>query len=255
MSELTRLATAAMFLTRLPTGSLASAEPAELARSTRYFPLVGFGVGVLLAIGLSILLKVFPASVALGLMLLLSIRLTGAFHEDGLADVADSAGAFQIDRKLEIMRDSRLGTYGSLALILLVLIKLLSLWELSQLDLRWCLGVLVAAHVLSRWSSVWLMVFIPYARPEAANKVVAEGVTLRRLAESTVWAFALLCVLAWWVSPAILLLLPMAWLVTVLAGRHFSRSFGGITGDCLGAANQLVETAVFLGTLAALTWH
>lgn len=249
------LATAIMFLTRLPTGKLASGEAAVLARSSRYFPLVGFGIGVLLAAGLALLLEVFPATVALGLMLLLSIRLTGAFHEDGLADVADSAGAFQVDRKLEIMRDSRVGTYGSLALILLVLIKLLSLWELVQLDVRWCLCALVTAHVLSRWSSVWLMVFVPYARPEAANKVVAEGVTLRRLVESTLLAVVLLVLLACWVSPAILLSLPVAWLVTVLAGRHFEKAFGGITGDCLGATNQLVEVAVYLSVLGALSWH
>lgn len=255
MQELRRLATAVMFLTRLPTGSLGSGDPAELVHATRYFPLVGLIIGMLLAASLAVLQQLLPASVAVALMLLLSVRLTGAFHEDGLADVADSAGAFGVDRKLEIMRDSRVGTYGSLALILLIVIKLLSLWELWLLAPALCLAVLVSAHVLSRWSSVCLMALVDYARPEAANKVIAEGVDRRCLVNSSLCAALALLPLALWQSMALYLLFPVAGLTVLVAARQFRQAFGGITGDCLGAANQMVEVSVFLSVLMVLTWH
>lgn len=252
--ELSRLATAIMFLTRLPTGNFASGNPAELVKASRYFPMVGFMIGLMLAVSLGILLHLLPATVAIALMLLLSVRLTGAFHEDGLADVADSAGAFDIDRKLEIMRDSRVGTYGSLALILLVVIKLLSLWELVQLDPFLTLAVLVCAHILSRWSSVLLMVLLDYARPEAANKVVAEGVDKRCLLQASVCALVVILPLALWQGFALYGLFAVAILVVLMAASRFRKAFGGITGDCLGAANQLVEVAVYVSALLVLTW-
>ncbi|MGQ7843730.1 adenosylcobinamide-GDP ribazoletransferase [Granulosicoccus sp. 3-233] len=255
MQELNRLATAIMFLTRLPTGTLASGEATELVRSTRYFPLVGFIVGSMLAASLAILQQLLPISVSIALMLLLSVRLTGAFHEDGLADVADSAGAFGVDRKLEIMRDSRVGTYGALALILLVVIKLLSLWELWMLAPQLCLATLICAHVLSRWSSVCLMVLEEYARPEAANKVVAEGVDRRCLLHASLCTAAVLLPLALWQGAGLYLLFIVAWLVVLLSGRRFRAVFGGITGDCLGAANQVVEVTVLLSVLMVVSWH
>jgi len=250
MRELVTIGTAIMFLTRAPVGKFCSGDAAVLAKATRYFPLVGALVGGALAVTLVLLLTLFPASVAVALMLVLAVLLTGAFHEDGLADVADSAGAFGLDRKLEIMRDSRVGTYGSLALVLLVLLKFLAVWELVQINVGVCLAALVAAHVLSRWGSVWLMATIAYARPEAANKVVAEGVNARRLLESSAWTVLLLLPVALLVSPVVYWMLPVAWLMVTLCGYRFKKVFGGITGDCLGAANQVVEVSIYLFAVA-----
>ena len=184
MQEIVRLCTAIMFLTRLPVGRFASGDPDVLSQSSRYFPLVGLIVGGLLCFAYLIVAYVFPVSVAIALLLLLSVLLTGAFHEDGLADVADSAGAFSLEKKLAIMRDSRVGTYGALALILLVMIKFVSLESLASADGRALLAAILSAHVLSRWSSVYLMAGVPYARAEANNKVVTEGVNSRRLYEA-----------------------------------------------------------------------
>lgn len=240
-------ATATMFLTRVPVGGLASGDPRALSRATRWFPLVGLGVGAALAASFALVSLVLPTGVAAVATLAIGVRLTGAFHEDGLADVADSAGAFDVERKLEIMRDSRVGTYGALALVLLALAK----WQLLV-----AAGVGVAAfalpvaHVASRWATVWLMARFDYARPEAANRVVAEGVTGRRLGEATLVACA--CVaLVGLVSGAPVACAAaslVAPLVAELAGHRFRATFGGVTGDCLGAANQLVE----VGTLAAI---
>ena len=244
--------TALMFLTRLPVGRFCSGDATVLSISVRYFPLVGAVVGCLLAASLSVFHHILPATIAVFLMLVLSVRLTGAFHEDGLADVADSAGAFSVDRKLEIMRDSRVGTYGALALILLVLGKFVLLTELLAVGINVCLVALISSHVLSRWGSVLLMATEPYARPEAANKVVAEGVTSMRLFETTLTAIVLLALLGIFSSMLVLALLPVAALTTVLCAKRFKHAFGGITGDCLGAANQIIEIVVLLSVVAYL---
>ena len=251
MQELARLCTAIMFLTRLPVGRFASGDPDVLSQSSRYFPLVGLIVGGLLCFAYLLVSYVFPTPVAIALLLLLSVLLTGAFHEDGMADIADSAGAFSLEKKLDIMRDSRVGTYGALALILLVLIKFVSLESLASADSRELLAAILSAHVLSRWSSVYLMARIPYARAEADNKVVTEGVNSRRLFEATIIAVLCLIFPGLLVGAGIFITLPLAFLLCLLAGSYFMSSFGGITGDCLGAFNQVVEVSV---VLALVVW-
>lgn len=246
------IATALTFLTRLPVARFASGEPAALSRATTWFPLVGLLIGSALGLAVIGLSSLLPPSVAVIAVLVLGVVLTGGFHEDGLADVADSAGAFALDSKLSIMRDSRVGTYGALALILLLLARYAVLGDLVWTDWTLVLGALIAAHVLARWSSVLLMTWLPYARAEAANKVVAQGVTSTQLLlSSAVVAVCLIpvAVLEW---PLAVLAVPVALAVTALAGLWFRRSFGGITGDCLGAANVLIEISILL---TALTLH
>lgn len=252
VGELTVFGTALMFLTRLPVGSSCSSDPAILARSTRWFPLIGLLIGCLLSLIWLVVLSVLPASLAVLATLVAGVLLTGAFHEDGLADLADSAGAFGVDDKLAIMRDSRVGTYGALALILLMLARFIVLWELSVAGVAVVSIALISAHVLARWSSVWLMARIPYARAEAANRVVAQDVDRRRLIEASLVALAALTpvlIASVWQT---LLCLIVALLVTIAAGHRFRRTLGGITGDCLGACNVLVEIAVLI-TILLLT--
>ena len=243
------IGTAVMFLTRLPVGRYCSPDPLVLSRSTRWFPLVGLLVGTLLALVWGLVQSVAPSSVAAVATLVAGILVTGAFHEDGLADVADGAGAFGADAKLEIMRDSRVGTYGALALVLLLLARFTLLWELSVAVLATPVAALVAAHVLARWSSVWLMARIPYARAAAANRVVAEGVDRRRLLEASLVALLALAPVFVLLGPPSAVLPPLALAVTVLAGWRFRARLGGITGDCLGATNVLVELAVLSAVL------
>lgn len=245
--------TAIMFLTRLPVGTWCSGDPGDLARSTRWFPLVGLLIGSLIALVYYLASLVFPVSVSVVLMLVAGVLLTGAFHEDGLADVADSAGAFGLDAKLEIMRDSRVGTYGSLALILLVSLKGVLLIELASDSLSSIVSAVIIAHVWSRWSSVCLMFEHEYARPEAANKVVAEGVGGWRFGEATVLCLVIvLCVIFLFGINNVVWATGLPYLAAYVCGWYFKRAFGGITGDCLGAANQVVEIAVLLGAVFVL---
>lgn len=245
------MGTAVMFLTRLPVGRHCSPDPGVLSLATRWFPLVGLLVGASLAAAWTVVQSFAPSSIAVLATLVAGVLLTGAFHEDGLADVADSAGAFDVDAKLEIMRDSRVGTYGALALVLLVLARFALLWELSVMAISTVVAALLAAHVLARWSSVWLMARVPYARPEAPNRAVAANVGTRRLLEASLVALLALLPALWLGGPAVLLAAPLALGIAVLAGRRFRRRLGGITGDCLGAVNVLVELAVLLLLLLA----
>jgi len=263
---LAELATALMFLTRLPVFGAGSGDPGVLSRATRWFPLVGALVGLLLGLLAWLAAMALPPGPAAVLVLIAGVLITGAFHEDGLADVADSAGAFGIDRKLEIMRDSRVGTYGALALLLLVLAKFALLVPLIQSAVPLhaapsscapLFAALVGAHVAGRWSSVYLMARIGYVRPEAANRVVAEGVNERRLAESVGVAMPCLLLLAAFTAAlpgggpgtavTVLIGVPIVSVtVSALGGAWCRRVFGGITGDCLGAVNQVLEVAVLM---------
>jgi adenosylcobinamide-GDP ribazoletransferase len=241
--EFRRFCTAAMFLTRLPLVARgALAEPAELARSSRYFPLLGALIGALIAAVYALCLQFLPAAVATVLALTAGVVLTGAFHEDGLADTADGlGGSFERARKLEIMRDSRLGTYGTVALMLLLLAKFSALQTLGA----WAaVSALVAAHTLARGSSLLLIAWLPYVREGSSNKPIADGVTRTEItiAMASCGIVAVMCA----GGLGALLICTTAAMVVLLSGWTFQRQLGGITGDCLGASNQLVEIAVLV---------
>jgi len=254
MSSVRSIATAFMFLTRLPVGRWASADPKVLSASVVWFPLVGMVVGLLLtamAWGIALLI---PLELVAIMMLLGGVMLTGAFHEDGLADVADSAGAFEREKKLDIMRDSRIGTYGGLALIILCLLKWQSCLLILQHSASWLsvAASLVVAHAAARWSSLWLLHRQPYARAEAPNKVIAATMTPQRLLYGTCVLFvALVGGFAVYHLELIVVLL-IAFAVVELFGQYCLRAFGGVTGDCLGAGNQLVECTVLIACTVLL---
>lgn len=252
MSQLVTLGTAVMFLTRLPVGRFASGDMQVLAQSVRYFPFVGLLVASIMAAALALLSIVLPLSVSVALALVIGVLATGAFHEDGLADVADGAGAFDVERKLEIMRDSRVGTYGSLALILCLILRFSVLLSLAQLSLLVAFSALVVAHAGGRWGSVYLMATVSYARPEAANKVVAEGVDANLLMQCTLCLLFVLLIPAVLVTPAVFSAIPVMWLAAVLCAAFFKSAFGGITGDCLGASNVVIEITSMVFLLAIL---
>jgi len=241
-----RLATAATFLTRLPwVARWASGAPAELAHSVRYFPLIGALIGLLVGAVFYSLSALLPATLSAILALTIGVLLTGAFHEDGLADTADGlGGSFERARKLEIMRDSRLGTYGTLALILLMLAKVSALAALAPAS---AIGALVAAHSLARFSSLPLIIWLPYVR-EGSHKPLAEGVGMPDLLIAfSLTVVLLICSVG---LSNTLLLLALSGLVVALSGRYFKQQLGGITGDCLGASNQLTELTVLIALCA-----
>jgi adenosylcobinamide-GDP ribazoletransferase len=244
---LRRFLLAIQFLTRLPAPSRLIMTEEELGRAAAFFPLVGVIVGGGAAVVFILAKIVAPLSVAVVLALAFAAFITSGFHEDGLADTFDGlGGGWTRERALEIMRDSRIGTYGSLALIFLILGKYTFLTALEPPQTwRW----LIVAHTASRWTILPLCRWLPYARAEGQGKLVARRITFVSVINGSALFLLVLSLLPW-------LAAAIAFIVTALvvscSGLYFKRRLGGITGDCLGATNQIAEVVLYLtGVLLA----
>ena len=238
------LIVAATFLTRVPLYRVVQPHDprASLAPALRAFPLIGALIGLMAgliyaAAGLLGLAPLAGALVAIGA----AIALTGALHEDGLADCADGfGGGRDRDTKLAIMRDSRIGTYGVLALVLAIGLKAAALADLNAADGCWAL---VAAHAASRGAMPLLMALLAPARADGlaaslgrpGEAVIAQAVILG----------VLLCGL---VAGPFAGIVALSFAALALAGLETlaRRQIGGYTGDVLGAAQQVTETAILL---------
>jgi adenosylcobinamide-GDP ribazoletransferase len=259
---------AIQFFTRIPvTGRLAAwvgYSPEMLRASAAHFPGVGVLVGALVA-GLTMLLLEFlpqrsPLTplVAAVLGTVFSVMLTGAFHEDGLADVADGLGGSQDrDRALEIMKDSRVGAFGAIAITLILLAKVSLLALIGSTNpLAMCVGIF-AAHVVSRTWPLWLIRLLPHVGDVAGSKSkpLADQITLKSLFIAFFWLFMSLA----GVFVAYDAIYLIASIVTSLIAfcymwRLFSKRLQGFTGDCLGATQQVCEVAFYLGLALALSF-
>ncbi|MEM7768808.1 MAG: adenosylcobinamide-GDP ribazoletransferase [Pseudomonadota bacterium] len=242
---------AVQFLTRLPVGFDGLYAPERMAASVRYYPLVGVIIGSVSAAVFFAAQMVFPVLIAVLMATGAGLLLTGAFHEDGLADTFDGIGG-GLTRKqaLDIMRDSRLGTYGTLALVLALALKVGALTFLSASVIPLAL---IAAHGLSRLSSVLVIATSAYVRDEGTGKPVAGGISMTGLLVALATGVAVLALWSVWHSP-----MALVWAVGGLFTGHllmrlfFEPKLGGYTGDTLGAVQQASEIGVYLGLLAWL---
>jgi adenosylcobinamide-GDP ribazoletransferase len=256
---------AIQFFTRIPvTGRLAQwvgYSPAMLRASAAHFPGIGWLVGAVcagLAVGLQASLPASPLAglVAAVLVTMASALLTGAFHEDGLADVADGlGGSLERSRALDIMKDSRIGTFGALALMLVLLLKLASLallWTAAPLLMAWAL---FAAHVASRFYPLLLVRSMRHVGDEGSSKSkpLADQIASGSLFVALLWTMAGLA-LVFTLAPAVPLPVPLlaSTLTCLVLWRWFNRRLQGFTGDCLGATQQLCESAFYLGLVMCL---
>lgn len=248
MREIRRFFIALGYFTRLPVPASVGWSATELNRATRYFPLVGMLVGACAAGVLWLGLALFPPTVALVLSMLVSLLLTGAFHEDGLADSADGfGGGWEKSRVLAIMKDSRIGTYGACALVMALLLKFTALQSLGQ----HALIALPLVHALSRVPPLLIMAGMQYVREDdhSRAKPVAEGLgPADWLTGSLLGLLPLLAgVGLGLISPqrALALLLGLT-IAGLLCARYFKHRIGGYTGDALGAAQQVCELSAYL---------
>lgn len=245
---LRRFFVAVQFLTRLPVpGQLASSE-VELGKAAAFFPLVGVIVGGGAALAFVLLERVLPVPASVLCAIVFAAFLTNGFHEDGLADTFDGfGGGWTKDRILEIMRDSRIGTYGTLALVFLILGKFNFLSFLPQGQIwRW----LIVAHTAARWTTLPLCAWLPYARAEGQGKLVAKQVGALEIITGTATLFLVLLLLLPWQAALATLLVTS--IITLLSGLYFRTRIQGITGDCLGATNQLTEVGLYLTAVVLL---
>jgi len=257
LRQLRLFLTAVQFFTRLPAPAWVGHSAQQLEQAARYLPLIGMLVGAIAAAVLYLSAQVLPLSLAVGLSMVAGILVTGAFHEDGLSDFADGFGGGHTKEKmLAIMKDSRVGAYGVIALVLALLLKFEALLALCGAhSLMFTAAALIAAHAVSRLMAVSIMLTQQYVRDDDS----ARAKPAAQLGRSS-FAVALLTGIAALVplyaaganatamsAAAIAALLMRAWLAWRLQQR-----LGGYTGDCIGAVQQLTEIAFYLGLLAAL---
>lgn len=242
--------TAIMFYTRIPCPSWVDHSEEYLNKATRYFPLIGWIVGGasgLFFIGASYAL---PISISVILSMVVSVLITGAFHEDGWADVCDGfGGGWTKERILKIMKDSVVGAYGVAGMIFMLLSKFLMLWEIAKIVDIWQVAlVMLAGHTVSRFSAVTMIFSHSYVRENEDSKAkpVAKKLPLNNLFVAGI--FGLSSLLLFQNLWCLLLIIPPMIAKTYL-GYYFKKWIGGYTGDCLGATQQLAEITFYLGIM------
>jgi adenosylcobinamide-GDP ribazoletransferase len=244
MSHLKLFFLALSFYTRLPAPK--NQDYSQLPQASIYLPLVGWVVGGLTGLSFYLANLLWAQTTAVILALIAGILLTGAFHEDGFADVCDGfGGGYDKQRILEIMKDSQIGAYGALGLVLLLSLKISLLSTIPAMSVAF---ILFAGHSLSRLQPLLLMHQYDYARIHSSKGGAAAYKPSR---------YELLFASAFAVFPLLLLPLqcslaiPLMLLVNWRLGRYFYRHIGGYTGDCLGTSQQIAEIVFYL-TVSAL---
>lgn len=239
---------AVQFFTRIPV-NIPDFKPNALNQSTRYFPLVGILVGSIGALTFLLVKQVLPLSISVLLSMVATIVVTGGFHEDGLADAMDGlGGGWTREDVLRIMVDSRLGSYGAIALVMILLTKHQSLVAQSASFIP---ITLIAGHALSRLSAVFVMATQDYVKTAGKSKPLATKINRNALITATIFGLA-----------PLLLFAPYLWFALVpvyFVWRWFSQKLkkriGGYTGDCLGAMQQLTEVSFYIGLIACHALH
>ncbi|CAL1520723.1 adenosylcobinamide-GDP ribazoletransferase [Chitinophaga sp. MM2321] len=248
------LLTAIMFYTRLPVPVSTPYSPDMLNKATRYLPLVGWITGAFMIAVLYVFGGIAPRIVSVLLCIIMSVWVTGAFHEDGFADMCDGfGGGWTKERILDIMKDSRIGTYGMLGLLLLMALKLTSL---LSLPINKVMLAVIAAQPLSRFMAVTIIYTHIYVREneDSKSKPVSKGISLPDLLLAG--CFGLLpfvLVMIYLQNYTLLLIIPALLLARWYMARLMRKWIGGYTGDCLGAVQQISETVIYL-SFCILAW-
>jgi len=249
-NELRVFCTAVMFFTRIPVPDGIDHGREWLQQAPRYFPLVGIIMGALVAGVWKIGSLIWPNEIAILLSMIAGILLTGAFHEDGFADLCDGfGGGWTKAQVLRIMTDSRVGAFGAMGIALMLGLKAACLMRIPESSM---IAVLIAGHALSRWLAATILTTHVYVREESDAKAKPMATKLSGGSLAVATAFGLLPL---FFMPFVFLwsLIPLGftrWWV----GRWFQRRIGGYTGDCLGAAQQIFEVVFYLSVLA-LYWN
>ncbi|MCO5230009.1 MAG: adenosylcobinamide-GDP ribazoletransferase [Chitinophagales bacterium] len=245
--------TALMFYTRIPCPKQLEYSQDNINHATRYFPLIGWIVGALSYIAYSISSSIFTIEIAVLISLIVGVLLTGAFHEDGFADVFDGfGGGWTKEKILEIMKDSRIGVYGTISLIFLFAIKYLALIEIANNIHGLHLALIfILYHSLARFTSIQLVFFSQYSRDDESSKVkpIAKAHGYKEKIGVYLFGgipFLSLCYINWELGYILLIL----FLIVYSSKKYFEKWIGGYTGDCLGAIEQFAECIILLYIVA-----
>lgn len=237
---------AVQFLTRIPVPPQPY-ETDSLARSVKFFPLVGMAVGVGAALQHLLLAPHLPRLASAFLVLVYLVFVTGCLHEDGLADIADGfGGGTNRAQILLILRDSRIGSYGGIALALSLLGRLVLIASLPLAQVPY---YLIAAHVLCRWTTLPLSYCLDSARSHDSLQNDGQGARIAKLTSTgtliggTGFSFV---VVAFLLKTHAIAPILSAIVLTAITGFYYKRRIGGVTGDGFGATNQLSEIGVYV---------
>jgi adenosylcobinamide-GDP ribazoletransferase len=253
--------TALMFYTRIPCPKNIDHNPDYLNKASRYFPLIGWIVGGI-CFGVYYLAAIlFSVEIALILSMIAGILTTGAFHEDGFADVCDGfGGGWTKEKILIIMKDSAIGAYGAIGLVLLFLLKFLSLIQLIKdsqsseftvYSLQFTILLLfISAHSVSRLAAISIVFTHQYSREDASSKSkpIAQNFTWKEVLGALFFGLLPLVILSFFQWQLILVLIPV-FVTRFFLARYFQKWIDGYTGDCLGATQQVCEVIFYLSII------
>lgn len=231
-----------MFYTRLPVPQWVGYEERFQQQSIRYLPLIGWLVGGWGGLVYWFAYLIWPQPIAILLSMMATVLLTGALHEDGLADACDGfGGGWSKSQILDIMKDSRLGLFGTVGIGFVLALKFFTLIHLPPHIIPWSL---VGGHSISRFMALTLMSTHDYVRYDETSKAKDMTQKLSSLNFGVASFFGIL---------PVVILIPWGWtlifplyLVKVCLGRYFQHRLGGYTGDCLGATQQVIEVSFYL---------
>lgn len=249
--EIVYLLTAIMFFTRIPIPFQLPYSEAIMNQSQKYYAWVGLLVGLINAALFYIFHLLFGTAIAVVLMMGLSVLLTGAFHEDGFADSCDGfGGGYGKERILTIMKDSRMGAYGTIGIVLLLLAKYTSIVQLmDQSQMSFTVAAIIMAHSLSRFVSGTTLYTHQYVRDIDSSKVkpmAAIPLPWHTMLIGIVAISLVGCVSGYgW----LLLSIIPAYIAKMALSAYFKKQIGGYTGDCLGAIQQVSELVIYLSSI------
>jgi adenosylcobinamide-GDP ribazoletransferase len=244
--ELRIFLAALMFFTRIPVPSTIHHGQDLLGRSPKYFPWIGLIVGCVAAGAYLLTAMMFSPAIAVFVSMLTSILLTGAFHEDGFADVCDGfGGGWTKEKILLIMKDSRLGTYGVIGLISMLPFKFMLLLEIANVP-----ALIICGHTISRFAAVTMIQELEYVTDASQSKskpVASRKLPVTEMMVAIAGAFLPFIFISIKLLPALILVLA----ARLYLGYYFKKWIGGYTGDCLGAVQQVCEVFFYLGILVS----
>ncbi|MCS3529565.1 adenosylcobinamide-GDP ribazoletransferase [Chryseobacterium sp. JUb7] len=244
--------TAMMFFTRIPVPFKVPYSNEIMNKSQKYFSWVGLVVGLINAVVFYLSFKLFNLEIAIVLMMISNVLLTGAFHEDGFTDVCDSfGGGYGKEKIMTIMKDSRVGAYGAIGIILLFALKFFSLKDLGNAEIIKTLAIIVLAHTSSRFIAGTMIYTHQYvtdidvskSKPLANKALDGESLLISFIA--VLVAFSLIP--DW----RLIFAFMVSYIGKIYLGWYFKKHIGGYTGDCLGTVQQVSEVLFYLGTIIA----
>lgn len=251
--QLIYLLTAVMFFTRIPIPFKIPYSDEIMNKSQRYFPIIGFIVGGIGALSFYVFQLIFSIDIAIVLSMCSTVLLTGAFHEDGFTDVCDSfGGGYGKEKIMTIMKDSRIGAYGVIGIILLLLLKFLVLKEVADISVYFLIVTLINGHVTSRFHASTMIYTHQYVRDTDQSK--SKPLANKRLPYQSLLFTLIITLLPYLLFGHWIFLLAffISYVGKLYLAYYFKKHIGGYTGDCLGTIQQVCEVLFYLSTI--LIW-